>query len=368
MELFLAALARRGRPPARIVPWRDLIAGRVALPEVVPEGGIVRLESPGRDFATEQALLAAGTTAASAESYTWMPPEAVSALEFDRGRMLCPRQWYLGFRGALAAVEEQLARCPRHVRMNHPAEVALMFDKAACHARLQAAGLPVPRSLGEVSGYEALRERMRATGCPRVFVKLAHGSSAAGAVAYQVSGERHHATTTVECVRSEGELRLYNTRRMRVLRERASIAEVIDALCRHRVHVEQWIPKAGLAGCACDLRVVVIAGQARHTVVRLSRSPMTNLHLLNVRGDVEALRARMGEAAWEEARWTCERVMGVFPGSLYAGIDLLVAPGYRRHAVLEVNAFGDLLPGLDWGGVDTYGAEIAAMVSHDQRA
>ena len=44
------------------------------------------------------------------------------------------------------------------------------------------------------------------------------------------------------------------------------------------------MPKAGLAGHVFDLRVVVIAGRARHAVVRMSRGPMTNLHLLNRRG------------------------------------------------------------------------------------
>ena len=73
---------------------------------------------------------------------------------------------------------------------------------------------------------------------------------------------------------------------------------------------------------------------------------MTNLHLLNTRGEADAVRARMGPEAWEGAMGTCEPVMRCFPGSLYAGIDLLITPDFRRHAVLEVNAFGDLLPGV----------------------
>ena len=70
------------------------------------------------------------------------------------------------------------------------------------------------------------------------------------------------------------------------------IAALIDALCSHRVHVEEWIPKAGLDGHTLDLRVVVIDGTARQIVARLSRSPMTNLHLLNERGDPAAVRER----------------------------------------------------------------------------
>src|SRR5262249_19335882 len=140
-----------------------------------------------------------------------------------------------------------------------------------------------------------------------------------------------------------------------------TIAALIDALCPHRVHVEEWIPKAGIEGRVFDLRVVVIAGQARHIVARLSRGPITNLHLLNSRGDPEVVRARMGGEAWAAAVAACERAMGCFPESLYGGIDLLIAAGFRRHAVLEVNAFGDLLPGIIWQGLDTYAAELLAL-------
>jgi hypothetical protein len=34
----------------------------------------------------------------------------------------------------------------------------------------------------------------------------------------------------------------------------------------------------------------------------------------------------------------------------------------RRRAVIEVNAFGDLLPGVFWQGQETYAAELRAMV------
>ena len=200
----------------------------------------------------------------------------------------------------------------------------------------------------------------------RVFVKLAHGSSASGVVAYQVSGNRHQAMTTVEVVQSAGEARLYNNRRVRVYRDRHEIAALIDALCCHRVHVEQWVPKAGFEGRTFDLRVVVIGGAAQHVVVRLSRHAMTNLHLSGgrTRGrlPLESLEGRLTPEAWAAARQTCEQAMTLFPRSLYAGIDLLIASGYRRHAIAEINAFGDLLFNVWHEGKDTYAAEIASVL------
>ena len=50
-----------------------------------------------------------------------------------------------------------------------------------------------------------------------------------------------------------------------------------------------------------------------------------------------------------------------FPGTLHVGVDLMFRVGWRAHAVAEVNAFGDLLPGVLSDGLDTYGAQVAAL-------
>jgi hypothetical protein len=367
VALLQQARANLNLPPARVVPYLDLLTGRSALGEHVRAGTAVRIESPDKDFETERALIAAGADVADEDAvdagggYERISRRAAEQLTFERGRILYPRQWYLGFRAALRLIEAQLAACPRHAPMNSPREIAVMFDKRRCHMLLEQGGVPVPRGLGAVGSFDELVARMRAANCARVFVKLAHGSSASGVVAYQTDGLRHQATTTVETVRQGGELRLYNSRRIRVYRELGEVAELIDALCRHRVHAERWMPKAGFDGRTFDLRAVVIAGQVRHTVTRLSRGPLTNLHLLNDRSDADAVIARMGPDAWAAAKESCERAMGCFPQSLYAGIDLLIAPDFKRHAVLEVNAFGDLLPGALADGADTYTAELLAL-------
>jgi hypothetical protein len=207
---------------------------------------------------------------------------------------------------------------------------------------------------------------------------LAHGSSASGVVAYQIAGEREQAMTTVEMVppgtrRSGWEgVRLFNNRRVRIYRDRREIEALIDALCRHRVQVEQWVPKAGLGGRTLDLRVVVIGGAARHVVVRLSRHAMTNLHLsggrTSGRAPLEALDGRLAPEAWVAARRTCERAMALFPKSLYAGIDLLIASDFRRHAIAEINAFGDLLFNVWHEGQDTFAAEIGTALGIEQRS
>jgi hypothetical protein len=194
---------------------------------------------------------------------------------------------------------------------------------------------------------------MRAAGWARVFVKPPHGSSASGVIALEAAGRRLVATTSVEV--SGG--RLYNSLTVRRYTDEATVALVVDRL--GPLHVERWFPKAGHNGRTVDLRVVCVAGRPTHVVVRASRHPMTNLHLGAARGDTAAVRAAVGEARWRAAMDTCARAAAQFPGCLQVGVDLMFAPGWGTHAVAEVNAFGDLLPGLvDEHGRDTYAEQV----------
>ena len=122
---------------------------------------------------------------------------------------------------------------------------------------------------------------------------------------------------------------------------------------------QAWIPKAGLFHRPFDLRVVVVGGRARNVMLRLGHGPMTDSQLLGGKGEVETLRRRMGEAAWLSMLVQCEQALAkCFPRSLYAGFDVLVEPNFRKAWILEVNAFGDLLPRILHEGKETYEWEI----------
>src|SRR5690349_747783 len=82
---FQSALARCGLPPAGLVSYADLIAGRATLERVVAPGAVVRLESPGRDFEVEKALLATGADEPDADGPTRISRERAMRLPFDKG-------------------------------------------------------------------------------------------------------------------------------------------------------------------------------------------------------------------------------------------------------------------------------------------
>ncbi|GAB7038578.1 MULTISPECIES: STM4014 family protein [Catenuloplanes] len=328
---FAAAVTAAGLPPPRVYAWRDVLTGG----PVPGPGERVRVDSPGED--AEVGRLLRGAVRAAAH-----------------GEITGTAAAHAGLGAALRRVE-----AGGGTLLSAPDDILTMSDKPRCHALLREHGVPVPEALAAVSGYAELRAAMRAAGWARVFVKPSHGSSASGVLALTAAPGRVAAVTSVE--RGPGG-RLFNNLTLRRYDREADVAAIVDTLAGDGLHVERWFPKAGLGGRTVDLRVVVIAGEARHVVVRASRSPLTNLHLGNARGDVAEVRARAGARVWDAAMETCARVGAAFPRTLMAGVDLMIHAAWRRHAVAEVNAFGDLLPGVLHRGEDTYTAQVRAAL------
>ncbi|CAM3795151.1 STM4014 family protein [Kibdelosporangium persicum] len=336
VAMFADAVRAAGLPPAKVVAWREILAGTCA----IPTDSLVRVDSPGEDPYVDRLL-----RGAKAHPY----------------RVDGSGAWYSAFTKGLQRLRETVAGTPGARLLNDVDDIAVMFDKRRCHEVLRQAGCPVPPTIDGVDGYATLREKMRERGWTKVFLKPAHGSSASGVVALTAHGSRAAATTSV-AMTPEG---LMNSLRVHTYRD-DEVADLVDRLCVDPVHVERWFPKASLNGRTIDLRVVVIAGQATHAVVRASRHPITNLHLGGTRMDVAGLRAVIGEPRWREWLDTCEKAAARFGRTLMVGVDLLPGIGWRRHVIGEVNAFGDLLPrltGLPDGpaaGLDTYAAQVAA--------
>lgn len=348
VSLFQDAVRAAGLPEARTVSWLDVLRG---VADFLP-GETVRIESPGEDAEVDRWLRGAD----------------------DPTRVEGSALWYARFTAAVREVARAAARAGAGL-LDGPADIAVLFDKRLCHGVLEAAGVPVPASptsgpaAPAVRGWADVRALMAEHRMPRVFVKPAHGSSASGVLAVETAGAgRVRATTSVE---RDPAGRLYNSLRVRRCTTEREVAAIVDALAPDGLHIERWLPKAAQGGRVADLRVVVVDGRATHAVVRTSRSPMTNLHLGGERGDLDQVRAAVGAAGadWGAALAVCEQAAETFPDTLCVGVDLLPVTGWRRFAVGEVNAFGDLLPrltglpGSGAEGLDTYAAQVAAVLN-----
>ncbi|MER0423928.1 STM4014 family protein [Streptomyces microflavus] len=347
VAFFQEALRAVGPAPARVVSWLQVLRGEA----VFEPGETVRIDSPGENSEVERLLRGVD----------------------DPTRVEGSARWYAGFLSAVGEVSRAASAAGAEV-LTSPGDIAALFDKRLCHALLEDAGVPVPASptsgprAARVRDWSDVRALMREHRMPRAFVKLAHGSSASGVLAVETAGPgRVRASTSVE---RDAEGRLFNSLRVRRYTTEREVGAIVDALAPDGLHIERWLPKASQRGRAADLRIVVVGGRATHAVVRTSLSPMTNLHLGGARGDLDEVRAAVSAVGgcWREALAMCERAAACFPGTLCVGVDLLPAAGWRRFAVGEVNAFGDLLPGLTGlpgsgaEGLDTYAAQVAAVL------
>lgn len=344
VHFFQEALRQAGQPAAMLVPYLNLLNGACRLHDVLCDGAIVRVESPGESFEVEKKILALGGL------------ENAQSLPDERGRIYYPRLWFQGF----TRLMESIAHSAAHVSwFNHPVDIVRMFDKPLCKHMLQAHTLP---SLPSFSCYDEFFSFVEQQSYRRFFVKLNSSSSASGIVAYAYNKHRgkEHAHSTVELVRGPDGDRYYNTLKIKRYTDRNVLRNILDFLFAQGAMVETWVPKARHENYSYDLRIVGIAGQRRHATARLSRSPMTNLHLGNRRCSVDDLE--LSSSMWNALDALVAHAMQAFPHSLYAGLDILLPRNGTAPVLLEANAFGDLLPNLLDRGEDTYLAEIRAIL------
>ncbi|OHV96825.1 hypothetical protein AKG95_14335 [Janthinobacterium lividum] len=344
VRLMQAARAQLRLPPAQVLEWRDWLAQPVLLEHALRQPGMLKIEPPGDDPAAHLLLLQAGC-----RRQDRAPVPAP-----EHGELLAMDAWFAGLSNAMQGLARQLAALPAIRVFNAPAEILRMTDKLACQRHLATHGVPIPALLGAVKSYDHLQSLLHEHQLDRVYLKPRYGSSASGVVAYRRNkAGRQQATTSATLSRTDGQLRVFNVKRMARYETQGDIASLVDALAAQELYAEAWLNKPRCGDSHYDLRVVTLAGLPAHRVARIGKQMMTNLHLDNRRGDAAGLLNAADLAALEAASAQAARA---FPASHVTGYDLVVRQG-QAH-VLEANAFGDLLPGLLWQGADTYTAQL----------
>ncbi|WP_438350771.1 STM4014 family protein [Paenibacillus sp. FA6] len=377
-----AARAGLGLPPALVLNYIDVLQGRVSLSSIaqilgqtMDEPPLLRIDAPGEHFEVERELIALGTPDAEIPDIDdrWLRynKNAVSpfsakmarSMKEIKGKLYHPSQWFRGYCRLLSRLDReaiQLWNTPRW--MNAPEDIAAMFDKRYTHEILSAAGLPVPRRLASpeaIPDYDTLRDAMASERTYRLFIKLAAGSGACGVIAYQVNpvtgAESAVTTIGVENYQARPPL-FYNVKKLVNYKEHRTIRQIINWLLGHGAHVEQWIPKASYENRTFDIRQLVVAGKACHSIARASRTPITNLHLDSDRLSLKEIG--LPDKLQATVRQCAEKTLSVFPRSTVAGIDVLLSSGSNRPHVLDVNPFGDLLYDSHYEGYTPYEWEM----------
>jgi hypothetical protein len=339
-SIVAAYTEMRGHAP-QAMSWAEVIAEPGKLAARLHPNAYVRFDSPDQDRASLAALYQSGEVGLQ------------SGLMHD-GDIGSPTRLALGLAAALDSLSAMAAKAGAMLSTN-AADLACAFDKVDCAGRLRAAGLPVPRGLIGIYGFDDLAANMKEAGMNRVFVKLRHGAAAAGMMALARNGPDWVAITTA-VLGADG--RPYATRAVRRLTDAREIARIIDRLAPLNLHVEQWLPKIGINGRTVDLRMVVIGGETLFPVMRSSRHPMTNLHIGGDRGSADALARHVGDDAWQAVTETAVKAAALFPSVQTLGIDMAVLADGRSHAVLEVNIFGDHVKDFAMHGLTVHQAQL----------
>ncbi|MBY0457799.1 MAG: STM4014 family protein [Gemmataceae bacterium] len=331
-------------PNLEVVPWVEVIARDGNLDDLpaFDAPAIVRMESPGKDDAATRALLAAGARDDPSE-----PPHDWLSLEIPKGLLVRPGLLYRGFHRVLRGLRASFDARPHLHPTACPLAVAEMFDKTRTCEKLDAAGVPVPETVDHSIHsseflFKTLYFRFK---WPTVYVKLNTGSSATGIVVLHLGEDRTAFSESAFGVTTLAHLNddFYNSRLVRRVTD-LELEAALQFLIREGAIVQRGIPMAQIDGQNFDIRVVCLYGKPVATIFRLSPHPMTNLHLGGRRGDYDRCRAAIPTREWLDALDHCAEAASCFDSAV-AGVDLLFERGFRRHYVLEVNAFGDFFPG-----------------------
>ncbi|GFI64633.1 hypothetical protein IMSAG185_00222 [Lachnospiraceae bacterium] len=233
----------------------------------------------------------------------------------------------------------RLSGLPVGAFLNHPLEIAEVLDKRRCKEKLIQNNVPVTQMYPQrFSCGEELISYLKEHRIGQVFVKPVRGSGAAGVAALRFSpGNGRMALYT--CAASEQDV-LFNTKRMYRL-EGKKAADFLDRLLKLDCVVERWHGKASWQGYCYDLRVILQAGRVDYILPRLSKGPITNLHLNNHSVEFEELH--LERKTTERIKEVCLRAAECYPGLGSMGMDVLLEQGSLEPRIIEINAQGDLL-------------------------
>ncbi len=302
-----------------VLPWADLILarGKLSFP-IFDSPAIVRLESFGRDRQVEDLLLYYDCGSDVFPTY-------------QRGLLRSPMIVHQHFVQILEQLETEFATRPHLRPTAAPSAIRTMFDKAATARLLRDAGLPVP-------DWQPLTLDQPCP-WPTTYAKLTHGSAAVGMVAMHCQRGVTRGTTTV--LHRDGSF--WNTRQLQQI-DAHELQVVLKFLHNNGAIAQEGIVPFQVDGLNTDLRVICVSGEPIATIFRQSSGPMTNLHLGGRRVDTDTCRRLLPKRLWLDALDSCAAAASLFDATM-VGIDLVFDRGMTRHYLLEVNAFGDFVPG-----------------------
>ncbi len=318
-------------PDIQTISWKDVCMLDGQIQHLMPaRRSLLRIESPARDFSIIRELMRAGQRELGEAPSDWT--------EGRHGWIASPKLIFRGLRSCLLGIRASLQSQPQIMSPANPEHLALLFDKNEVSSRLADAGLPVPESFRPSGNVESMIAELKARKWEKAYVKLAYGSCASGIVVLEALWSRISGITTVKSLDGL----FYNTFDVRRV-DGDELVSILNFILNEDAIVQNSVTKTRIADRNFDIRVVVLASEVAAVVSRVSRHPMTNLHLGGQRGDIEECRRQIGHRNWLDAMDYCRQAAALFELPC-VGIDVAFDRHTGKPFILEMNSFGDFFP------------------------
>jgi hypothetical protein len=221
--------------------------------------------------------------------------------------------------------------------LNTPQSISDVLSKKHCKKVLLQNNINTTSFLNfNIKDYTQLKEAMYANKIYAVFIKPNYGSGAAGVIAY-----RYNPVLCKEVMYTSLTAELSNTKRIKKYEDKHDIKNIIDKILNSNTIIERWMPKSTYLDYIYDLRVVVQFGKVDFIVCRLSKNPITNLHLNNNALNIKELNLK--EEKLEEINNLCIKAVSMFSNLKVAGVDILLTKNELKPYIIEINGQGDLI-------------------------
>ncbi len=321
----------------QVISWLDVLQDISILEKNLKENTIIRIEPPEKDLEIYRLILGFSGEKGGVSS------QEIENIDFSNYQIVAPAQWYEGFTLVLEAIDKILSQNNNIYCMNHFKEAIQMMDKSRTYEILEKEvskyNYKLPVRYKTPDNYEGFVD-MYGHKVFKCFIKLRYGSGGTGVIAYKnnprLGDERIFTSLNYEIV--DGNRIFYSNSKVNVYQDKTKIKELLDWVLHNGAHIEDWIPKPAYNGYFFDTRVFVLSQKVQYVISRLSKTPITNLHLKNRRvEDIDFI----SKDHLENIKLAAEDVMKVYHQSWYAGIDIISSRSGKPY-VIDVNPFGDL--------------------------
>ena len=351
VKTFAGCLEKEGEFPYTVLDWMDLLKNPEILKEYLKKNNIVKIEPPEKNTEIYRKFLEYGYD--SERVLFEEKKTGVKNAEIIRA----PGIWFDGVKNVFGRIAEIFESHKKTYLMCDIDELLIMMDKKATYEYLSGFGnsFSLPERTKDFQDYDEFFETVK-NKASKYFIKLRCGSGSTGVLAYSYNPrlDEEKIFTSLNYSEENGKREFFSTYRVKIYTEKNIIKNMINWVIENGAHIEKWLPKLTYEKYSFDTRVFVADKKAGYMLSRLSTSPITNLHLKNIRKESSEF---LGKEHLELLAAASEDVMRIFDKSLYAGIDVLLSNNLKPY-IIDVNPFGDLFHNLIDSRRNVYYMEI----------